>query len=58
MADNYGENNNDNDESKKIVNSFKNELEKLKQKLNKEFNNFSKIEKEKTGSINFHYRNN
>ena len=58
MADNFGENNNDNDESKKIVNSFKNELEKLKQKLNKEFNNFSKIEKEKTGSLNFHYRNN
>ena len=58
MAEKFPENNNDSEESKKIVKNFKNELEKLKQKLSKDFYKCSKIEKEKDGGINFHYMNN
>ena len=46
---------------KKIVNNFKNELEKIKQKLNKDFYKYSQIEKEKNKNnniVNFHYMNN
>ena len=55
-----GNNNSDNEESKKIVNNFKNELEKIKQKLSKDFYKYSQIEKdkEKNKNINFHYMNN
>ena len=50
--------NNDNEESKKIVSNFKNELERLKQKLSKDFYKHSQIEKEKNESnSNFHYMN-
>ena len=50
---------NDNEESSKIVNNFKNELEKIKQKLNKDFYKYSQKEKEKSknNNINFHYMN-
>ena len=51
-------NNSDNEESKKIVSNFKNELEKIKQKLNKDFYKYSQIEKEKNKNMNFHYMNN
>ncbi len=59
--ENSPSNNNDNEESKKIVNNFKNELEKIKQKLNKDFYKYSQIEKEKNKNnniVNFHYMNN
>ena len=50
--------NNDNEESKKIVENFKNELERLKQKLSKDFYKHSQIEKEKNeNNSNFHYMN-
>ena len=51
--------NNDNDESKKIVNNFKNELERLKQKLSKDFYKYSQIEKDKikTNISNYHFQN-
>ena len=55
---NFSDNNSDNEESKKIVNNFKNELEKLKQKLSKDFYKYSQIEKGKNKNINFHYINN
>ena len=56
--ENNSDNNNDNEESKKIVSNFKNELEKIKQKLNKDFYKYSQIEKEKNKNMNFHYMNN
>ena len=48
---------NDNDESEKIVSNFKNELEKIKQKLGKNYIQQSQPEKEKNNT-NFHYINN
>ena len=55
---NISGNNSDNEESKKIVNNFKNELEKLKQKLSKDFYKYSQKENKKPNNINFHYINN
>ena len=52
------DNSNGSEQSKKIVNNFKNELEKLKQKLNKDFYKYSKLEKDKEKITNFHYMNN
>ena len=60
MEDNNNDisNNNDNEESKKIVSNFKNELERLKQKLSKDFYKHSQLEKEKNeNNSNFHYMN-
>ena len=48
---------NENDESKKIVNNFKNELEKIKQKLGKNYIQQPLIKKE-NNVTNFHYLNN
>ena len=48
---------NENEESKKIVNNFKNELEKIKQKLGKNYIQQSQIEKGKNVT-NFHYLEN
>ena len=48
---------NENEESKKIVNNFKNELEKIKQKLGKNYIQQSQFEKGKNVT-NFHYLEN
>ena len=48
---------NENEESKKIVNNFKNELEKIKQKLGKNYMQQSQFEKGKNVT-NFHYLEN
>ena len=48
---------NENEESKKIVDNFKNELEKIKQKLGKNYIQQSQIEKGKN-ITNFHYLDN
>ena len=48
---------NENEESKKIVNNFKNELEKIKQKLGKNYIQQPPIKKE-NNITNFHYLNN
>ena len=48
---------NGNEESKKIVNNFKNELEKIKQKLGKNYT--QQLQNEKSKNItNFHYLEN
>ena len=50
--------NNENDGSKLIVDDFKNELERLKQKLSKDLNKYTQMDKEKNkNNINFHYMN-
>ena len=56
--ENFSKNNLDdeNDESKKIVDNFKNELEKIKQKLGKNYNQQSQLKKE-NNILNFHYIN-
>ena len=51
-------NNNENDGSKLIVDDFKNKLERLKQKLSKDLNKYTQMDKEKNkNNINFHYMN-
>ena len=50
--------NTENDGSKLIVDDFKNELERLKQKLSKDLNKYTQMDKEKNkNNINFHYMN-
>ena len=57
--ENFSKNNLDdeNEESKKIVDNFKNELEKIKQKLGKNYTQQPQIKKE-NNITNFHYINN
>ena len=45
---------NENEESKKIINNFKSELEKIKQKLGKNYTQKSQVDQGKNNT-NFHY---
>ena len=57
--ENFSKNNleDENEESKKIVDNFKNELEKIKQKLGKNYTTQPQTKKE-NNITNFHYINN